>query len=564
MLLLVVLLLIPLSMLCGQAEYAPPLRGPLLVTGTFGELRSNHFHGGLDFRAPVGTPVYAVNDGYVSRIKVSGGGYGQAIYVDHPDGKRSVYGHLEELAPELKDTIRALQYARERFAIDLELNEHDFPVVRGQLIGAVGNRGFSFGPHLHFEIREAAGDVPLNPLSLGYAIADTRRPVLQRVRVYGVGPEKEERTVRTFRLDSRGGLPDTVTVGLPRVTFSFKAFDRQNAMPNRNGIYAAALEVDGREEFAFRYDRIPYDKTEYLNALTDYADWRQNSSWFYRLSAPVPAAVFWASAVDSTDRRGYVDLREGEARRVRIHATDHAGNLSTVEFHVVFRADAAPAPPPAPPRAATYYLLPEDEASIIDTAGLHFALPRGSLYAPLQMSLARLPDTSSDHLSDGFVIGDPSVPLHGRAELAIRPHEPVPDSLWGKAYIGRCSGERYRSVGGQWEPDGSMHTRIGSFGSYALLLDTLPPTVRIERFPTDLRRRSGFSLLIGEESGGGLRFRGTVDGQWVLMEYDAKSGRLYHRFADSPLRPTGKRRRFTLRVADDRGNVRSFERSFLF
>jgi hypothetical protein len=109
-----------------------------------------------------------------------------------------------------------------------------------------------------------------------------------------------------------------------------------------------------------------------------------------------------------------------------------------------------------------------------------------------------------------------------------------------------------------------MHTRIGSFGSYALLLDTLPPTVRIERFPTDLRRRSGFSLLIGEESGGGLRFRGTVDGQWVLMEYDAKSGRLYHRFADSPLRPTGKRRRFTLRVADDRGNVRSFERSFLF
>jgi len=141
--------LLPFSFLTAQTlQYDAPLRGPLLVTGTFGELRSDHFHAGLDFRASTNTPVYAVADGYVSRIKVSPGGYGQAIYVDHPDGHRSVYAHLETLAPELLDTVRVRQFAEEEFRQDLNFGPNDFPVTRGQKIGGVGNRGHSFGPHL--------------------------------------------------------------------------------------------------------------------------------------------------------------------------------------------------------------------------------------------------------------------------------------------------------------------------------------------------------------------------------------------------------------------------------
>ncbi len=558
--LFVLLIWVTLGCSSVAAQYAPPLRGPLLITGTFGELRSNHFHGGLDFRGPVGTPVYAVNDGYVSRIVVKGGGYGQAIYLDHPDGKRSVYGHLESLAPELKDTIRALQYTREQFAQDVNFDETAFPVSRGQQIGTVGNRGFSFGPHLHFEIREAAGDVPLNPMSLGYPISDTRPPVLQQLRVYGID-RGEERRVRTYRLED---LPDTVFVGLPEATFAVKAFDRQNAMPNRNGIYGASLEVDGETAFAFRYDRIPYDKTEYLNALTDYADWRQNASWFYRLSASVPEAMFWLPGVDSTSSRGYVNVQQGHSRQIAIRLTDRAGNETVANFVLAFRKVEEAGRTRAPAPRTTHYWLPADQPSIIDTGDLRLEIPAGSLYGPIDLSYTRLPDTSSDLLSDSHLIGDPMVPLHGRATLSLRPRAPIPDSLWGKVYVGRCGADRHRSVGGQWEPDGSMRTRIGSFGNYALVLDTVPPGVRIERFPTDLRRKSGFSLLIGEESGGELRFRGTVDGQWVLMEYDAKSGRLAHRFSDGPLRPNGTRRQFELRVVDDRGNVASFSRRFLY
>ena len=538
------------------AQYAPPLRGPLLVTGTFGELRSDHFHGGLDFRAPVGTPVYAVNDGYVSRLKTTAGGYGQAIYIDHPDGKRSVYGHLESLAPELIDTIRKIQYAREAFEVDLALDSLSFPITRGQQIGGVGNRGFSFGPHLHFEIREVAEDVPLNPLSLGFSVPDTRKPVLQRVRVYAMSDRNDTGTSITYDL-SREALPDTISVGTPYAAVGLKAFDRQNAMPNRNGVYRASLGVDSSEHFSIIYDRIPYDKTEYLNALTDYREWQTNRSWYYLLHARAPGALFWEGA-QSGRGEGIIALQPDRPTQVTLSIADFAGNTTEAQFVLLYRPSPAPAPPPARPHA---YFLPAGEASIIDTAGMYLELAADALYDDLAFEYAQLADRSALHLSDVYQLHHEQTALHGRAVLQLPPVAPVPDHLREHAYIGKCDGDgQYRSVGGAWQTDGRMLARIGSFGSYAILLDTLPPTVRIERFSSDLRGQNTFSLLLEEDTGGSLDYRATIDGQWVLMEYDTKSGRLWHTFTGRG--KGGERHEFVLRVADSRGNETTFERRF--
>jgi len=552
-------LVMGLLLICATsltAQYAPPLRGPLLITGTFGELRSNHFHGGLDFRAAVGTPVYAVNDGYISRIRVSGGGYGQAIYVDHPDGKRSVYGHLETLAPALEDSIRALQYARESFEIDLELDSLSFPVKQGQHIGGVGNRGFSFGPHLHFEIREAAGDVPLNPLSLGFAVADTRLPEIQRLRIYELSDTEAAIATKTYDLHRRE-LPDTVHVSSPRVGLGFKAYDRQNSMPNRNGIYRASLRVDSSEHFSLVYDRIPYDKTEYLNALTDFADWKENKSWYYLLHTPTPAAIFWPGGDPS--QRGVIRLLPGSPVDVVITAGDHAGNETAVRFTLLYEEGTAPATAPELPYS---YYLPAGERSIIDTAGMRLELPAEALYRDLKFSFVHLADGSDNHLSDTYQLHEYTTPLHGKATLTIRPRREISAALKAKVYVGKCDDTgKHRSVGGKWCSDGSMTTTIGSMGDYALMIDSVAPRIRIERFSTDLRRAGGFSLLIDDAVGGALSYRATVDGEWLLMEYDAKSGRLSHNFAHG--RPLGAgRHQFELSVRDARGNEATFGRSF--
>ena len=540
------------------AQYQPPLSGPLLITGTFGELRSNHFHGGLDFRGPVGTPVRSVNDGFISRVVVSPGGFGQAVYVHHPDGKRSVYGHLEVLAPALKDTIRKLQYATESFAVDFRPDSTAFPVRAGEVIGGVGNRGYSFGPHLHFEIWDAASESQLNPLSLGFEVADTRQPTVSAVRVFSLTADGSVTKRTTFPV-SQAPLPDTITVSDPLVGLGFQAIDRQNAMPNRNGIYRAQLIADSSEVFSYRYDSIPYAKTAYVNALTDYTDYRQNSNWYYLLFAPTPNAIFWDN-VRQPPLPGALDLRTDPVREITLVAGDYAGNESI--FRTVLKWVPETTGQASPTSGAYTYYLPRGERSIIDTAGMRLELAADALYTDLRFHYVYLPENSADHLSGVHQLHNDETPLHGRATLTIPATRPFTETERRSAYIGRCNADgSYSSVGGDWVSEGRMQTHIRSFGDYAILLDTVPPRIRIRDFRTDLRGRSGFSLLIDDRVGGPLEFRGTVDGEWILLEYDAKSGTLRHDFADGVVQPGGDHE-FYLRVTDARGNSADFKRNF--
>jgi murein DD-endopeptidase MepM/ murein hydrolase activator NlpD len=540
--------------------YDPPLKGQLKVTGTFGELRSDHFHAGLDFRAPVNTTVHSVADGFVSRIQVSRGGYGQAIYVDHPDGRRSVYAHLESIRDDLLDTVRKVQYARESFSVNLRLDSTAFPVKRGEPIGGVGNRGYSFGPHLHFEIREADSDVPLNPMILGFDIPDTRSPQLRRLRVYELDDRGHELRTQTLTPQSaKDGyrLKDTVVVHSSRIGLGVKAFDRQNAMPNWNGVYAARLLADTTLVHAFSLDRVPYEQTEYLNALTDYADWKINKSWFHRLWAMTPRAMI-VHEESPSGFDGTLRLLPNRPFPVTVAVRDFAGNVSPLRAVFIYSPEGDD-----PPGRPHEYFLPTGETSLIKRKDLELELAEDALYRDLYFRYARLPEASDGYFSAVHQLHRNLTPLHGRARLAILPSRPVPDSLRPHVFVGRCQKDgRWVSSGGQWREDGFMETRIGSFGDYALYLDTVPPTIAIRSFPTDLRRADGFSLLIEDDvAGGRLKYRATIDGEWVLMEYDLKNDRLNYAFSRDEIGPG--EHRFALVVQDARGNESTFVRNFI-
>ncbi len=540
--------------------YAPPLRGQLLVTGTFGELRSNHFHAGLDFRASVNTPVYAVADGYVSRIMISPGGYGQAVYVDHPDGNRSVYAHLETLAPALLDTVRARQFAETSFPQTLTFPPSAFPVSQGDALGGVGNRGHSFGPHLHFEIRTVAEDAPMNPLALGFDVADNRTPQIRNLRVYGLndqGLETSTQTLAPRRLKAGTYIiPDTIVLPTNRAGLALKTYDRQDGMPNWNGIYGGSLFADTTEIFSFSWDTIPYAQTEYLNALTDYADWKANTSWYHRFWALTQDAMFWRKAGEVTFD-GSLRLRPNLPFPVRMEVRDFAGNTSTLSFTLVYQPQAE-----NPTTPSHQYFLPAGEASIIDNGALRLELSDNALYRDCYFSFAQLADRSSGYWSDVFQLHEYTTPLHGRAKLALRPNAPVPDSLRNKLFVGQCSPSgRWSSYGGRWEADGRLHTSIGAFGDYAISIDTIPPKVEVHRFSTDLRQRAGFSVEMTDNvGGGGLTYRGTIDGEWVLLEYDVKNDRLNYAFADGD--PGPGEHLFELEVRDARDNATIWRRKF--
>jgi hypothetical protein len=547
--------------------YDAPLRGPLLVTGTFGELRGDHFHAGLDFRAPTGTPVYAVADGYVSRIKVTAGGYGQAIYVDHPDGHRSVYGHLETLVPELLDTLRSRQFAEEEFEQEMTFDAMAFPVCRGQQLGGVGNRGYSFGSHLHFEMREIVGDVPLNPLAFGFSVPDGLPPTIRNLRLYELdeaGLEVSTQTIEpTLQRDGNYVVTDTLIVGQARIGLALKTYDRQDAMPNWNGIYGGRLTADTTAVFDFAFHRIPFEQTEYLNALTDYADWTENKSWYHRFWALSPtqfrARPQGAKEVGKGAKTydGTLRLRPEVPLPVRLEVYDHAGNVTTCQLTLLYRLS------PASPRPRPHqYFLPAGEASIIDKGDFRLELPADVLYRDCFFRYARLPDTSAGHLSAFHQLDSPSTPLHGQARLAIRPMGNVANNLRPHAFLGQCNDDgEWSSRGGEWQADGRMVANISTFGDYALFLDTIPPTVTINAFATDLRRASGFSIYVKDNvKGRWPTYRATIDGAWALLEFDGKSDKLNYNFADGD--PGPGEHLFEITVNDGRGNATVWQRRF--
>jgi len=593
-----ILLLLPFTLLAQELVYDAPLGGPLLVTGTFGELRSDHFHAGLDFRASVNTPVYAVADGFVSRISISPGGYGQAIYIDHPDGHRSVYGHLETLAPALLDTIRARQFAEESFRQNIHFDATAFPVKRGDKIGGVGNRGHSFGAHLHFEVRKIKGDVPVNPMAFGFSIPDTRPAQIRKLRVYELDDQGLEVAARTLTPNAiRGGgyaMRDTIFVSRQRVGLALKTYDRQNAMPNWNGIYGGQLYVDTTLIYDFRFDNIPFEQTEYLNAMTDYAEWTENTSWFYRfwtlpnqrfeartqvhkpLTAPLAQSPEGKGIKKQGGKgqgnkgqetkaapqfNGVIKLQAGVALPVSMRVLDHAGNASDLSLILLYRPEANPFQPDRPHQ----YFLPAGEPSIIDNGALRLELDDDALYRNCYFHYARLPDASAGHLSATYGLHDHLTPLHGSARLSLRPEGRVPDSLRSFVFLGHCTDEgKWASHGGRWiadDPEGRFQANISTFGDYALFLDTIPPTVRINYFSTDLRRAGGFSVLVKDNvAGGRLDFRGTIDGKWVLLEYDGKNDKLTYNFNDGD--PGPGQHRFELTVTDGRGNTAQWARNF--
>lgn len=526
--------------------FSPPLDIRLLLSGTFGEIRANHFHSGIDIKTGgvEGAPVYAVADGYVSRIKISAYGFGKAMYVTHPNGFVSVYGHLGRFNKAIGDHVRNEQYRRENFEIELFPAATDFPVKKGDIIAYSGNSGSSGGPHLHFEIRDEASQKPVNPLLFGYEVKDFIRPAISSIKIY---PEDEHSKVNgknnAVRYLVEGWGTEHKLANNPvirvsgNISFAIQTSDLLNDSDNKNGPYALSLFIDSKEVFHIQMETFSFDDSRYVNSLLDYEEYARNN---VRLQQTKIDPGNKLDIYSKTLNKGVFLFNDTLHHTIRYEVTDAAGNLASLDFRI---------------KSDRYIVNPVSASAVVNTnplskffnynvpnnfnAGeLSLDAPRGVFYDSFVFkydSAKQIPGT----YSLVHKVHDRYTPVHDYLNISIKTND-LPENLSTKALIARIGddGKSLTSVGGTWVSNGYVTAKIREFGNYCVTIDTIAPKIRAQHpeYFSKMAGKKEIRLVISDELSGVASYRGMLNGKWILMEYDAKNDLLIYQI-DELLKP---------------------------
>lgn len=540
-----------------------PIEGKIRLSGTFGELRPQHFHAGIDIKGYIGQPIRAAAEGYISRVKVSPGGYGKVLYISHPNGYTSVYAHLSQFTEEVERYVKKAQYEQKKYAIDLRPEVNNFLFKKGEQIAKMGVTGRSYGPHVHFEIRNTATDKVLNPLLFDLIAHDTRPPRLQGFKVIPVdkrgntwsGSHYDVKQIKKGIYQPRINN-DTIEVKNAQIGIALQAYDQLNAAPNKNGIYELMLYRDSILQFHLKMDSLSLSQVRYLNAHLDYEDWWLTGDYFhkcFRLAGDNQNTIY-------AKNQGVLTLEKGQTTHIHIKAYDKAGNNSNLSFWLK-RRDEKYKLYAAPP----YYLLSHDIANGINSDGLQLAFPKGTFYQDVYFQQAATYEHSNNVYSLIQHLHYPSTPTHDYFELAIKAIRSIPAHLKDKAFIAHCTkNQQILNCGGVWKKDW-LYSKVRVLGDFHIAIDEVPPIIDPINFRRNMQREREVAFLIKDDIASaanvkGLTYEGLIDGEWVLFTFDPKRNRITHQFEKSLTR--GKHT-LLLKVQDAVGNERTFENEFI-
>ncbi len=548
--------------------FRSPLDIPLVLSGTFGELRSNHFHSGIDIKTQgvQGKKIYSIADGYISRIKVSPWGYGKALYIRHPNGYTSVYGHMKGFNEKIDQYVKEMQYSRESFDIELYPDANRFPLTKGDIIGLSGNSGGSGGPHLHFEIRDTRTEKPINPILFGFDIADSKPPSIGNVYIYPVTPSstvnsKNER--EGFNTVYKGGGTYVLKGTKPIVAggtigFGIEAYDQLDGAYNKNGIYSIELFIDDELHYSHKMETFAFGETRYINCLIDYSE---KECCGRKIQKCYIEDNNQLSIYGEKKNRGYAFFNDNEKHHVRYLIKDTKGNTSTVQFDIQSTSFTPPTIVDTTEAIDSNLITFQfNKVNHFKTNQVELYLPEDALYHDIDFEYHMSNEVYEDHYSHLHTIHNSATPVHKKYVLSIRAVN-IPKKHIHKAIIvSKDSKGSIASEGGKWD-SGFITTSTRTFGDFYITIDSIPPTIKPINIYAgkNMSKNTQLIMKIGDNLSGIETYRGEVDGKWILMDYDAKNARLTYYFDEHVQK--GKHT-FTLYVTDGSGNKASYEAKF--
>ncbi len=542
----------------GQEQIAPgyfsnPLEIPLILSGNFGELRSNHFHSGLDIKTKKreGIPIYAPANGYVKRIKISQWGYGKALYIQHPNGYSTVYAHLKKYAGAIQEYVKQKQYEKESYTLELFPDASLLPVKKGDLIGYTGNSGSSGGPHLHFEIRDNASR-PMNPMLFGITVPDTKKPIIGAVFAYPLSEDaqinqSQNRVKLRLILQKDGSYKAEDIIAHGTIGFGLTASDQQNGALNKNGVYKIQTSYNGIKNFEVTFNKFSFAETRYLNRFIDYQYFKKNRSRIQKLFREPNNPL---SIITYEDNKGYVTVEDSYTTTYRIEVTDFKGNKTTIsipingrDLDIIYPKEVEDTPD----------FVFADQGYSVTKGKFSVYIPANSLYENTYLDIQAQGDTLHFHKD--------IIPLHKNVTLTIDASNYHPSDL-DKLFIGRLNykGEPYFNK--SYRKGTKIIAKVRQLGDYALVIDTVPPTVKPLNFEDKkwISKNKTLRVKIKDNLSGISSYRATINGKFILMEYNHKKDVLVYDFNDGIIEDAENN--LKLIVVDNVGNNTTFEATF--
>ena len=537
-----------------SSYFQKPLDIPLILSGTFGELRSNHFHAGLDLKTQQkeGLNVFAAAEGFISRIKISHWGYGKAIYITHPNGFTTVYAHLQKFNDQIEAYIKKLQYKKESFEVQVFPSSKTLPIKKNEIIAYSGSTGGFVGPHLHFEIRDTKTEKPINPMLFGIQVTDAKKPRINTLigyplttnsQINGIGiPTK----VSLINLKN-GELQAQKITAYGKIGFGINAFDQLDGAYNKNGLYNLSMLVNGKKVHEFEAASFSFSESKYINLLIDYERFKKTKQRVQKCFIEPSNKL---SLYTKSQNNGYVTIGDGLNYTVEIIAKDFKGNQQKVTIPIVGKKE------PILVRntpTITNYKINNTLFNKFQQKGITVAFPKHTFYNDFYLDFEVKDSIAKIHT--------PTVPLNKRYTLTFDVSK-YSEEEKKQLYIATIKENGKTSYEKTVKKETTFYTSTKKIGKFTLLSDTKNPKVQLHNFKDQqwLTHFNTLKIKISDDESGIKTYRGEIDGAWILLEYNVKNSMLTYNFNDKIF--TSAKHNLKVVVTDNVGNTEILNATF--
>ena len=537
-----------------QDYFSAPIDINLILSGSFAELRTNHFHSGLDIKTQgkEGFQTYASAAGYVSRIKISRYGYGKALYIKHPNGYTTVYAHLKKFSAAIEAYVKKRQYQKETFEIELFPKAGTLKVLDKQLIAYTGNTGGSGGPHLHFEIRDPQ-ERPINPLMFGFEVKDTTPPVIYGLFGYPisenshVGGDTKRVEIRIIK-QKDGTYKSEPIIAYGEIGFGIISTDRQDLASNKNGVNNIQTSFNGQKSLEVNLNRFSFDETKHLNRYIDYEFLYNNKKRIQKLFIEKNNPL---SVMNAFTNGGALKIENDTYSMYKVFVSDFKGNQS--ELNIPIRGVYQKLSDPINRNAKLQHVSATKE-TVLQKDNVSIQILKNTFYEDVDLLFEVSNDTLKLHTA--------LIPLQKSITINfdISKYKKEDKTRLFIGSVSRYGNKLYYSP--TKKRGNTLSTRTKYLGSYSLGIDSEKPEIRAINFKNKswISNNKYLKVKINDKVSGIKNYRATLNERWILMEYDTKTQLLTYDFEDQTITETENN--FKIIVTDNVGNSSTFESIF--